>query len=169
MCVLAVRERLRLDVRSGVHQQEEWLFCREQQTVVRLWLSAARPQGSNKNLLTNSSCTFVCDEQIKIKLHLYTWEQSWCSWRTLSVLLFLQAPISCNATVHMTETEIDTKQVDCFFGEWRKDFTILLLLNAQCITSKITTKCRETFLKKSFVALRAKNYKRKKKVSLKYM
>ncbi|XP_013876014.1 kininogen-1 [Austrofundulus limnaeus] len=29
-----------------------------------------------------------------------------------------RAPISCNATVHVTETEIDTKQVHCFFGKY---------------------------------------------------
>ncbi|XP_037553873.1 kininogen-1 [Nematolebias whitei] len=28
-----------------------------------------------------------------------------------------RAPISCNATVHMTETETDTEQVDCFFEQ----------------------------------------------------
>lgn len=36
---------------------------------------------------------------------------------TSSILLFLQKPFPCNATVYMTETETDTKQVDCLLGE----------------------------------------------------
>lgn len=41
---------------------------------------------------------------------------------TSSILLFPQSPISCNATVYMSETDADTKQVDCLIGEWVREW-----------------------------------------------
>lgn len=111
VCVSPVREWLRLSVLIEVHYLEERVHSWQQQTLDRLWLFAVWKQGNNNRLLLPFNNSWY--ENIKVLVKCFSKNKA-----VARSVVSLQGPISCNATVLMSETEAETKQVDCQIGEW---------------------------------------------------
>lgn len=111
VCVSPVREWLRLSVLTEVHYLEERVHSWQQQTLDRLWLFAVWKQGNNNQLLLPFNNSWY--ENIKVLVKCFSKNKA-----VARSVVSLQGPISCNATVLMSETKAETKQVDCQIGEW---------------------------------------------------